>query len=556
MNCNFFAISKDFSLPIGSVTQTFAILAKRGVGKTYTGSVMAEEMLSQHQQIVVLDPTGAWHGLRSSANGGAPGYRIVVIGGENADIPLEEAAGELIAQAIVENGFSAIIDLSVLRKAAVRRFVTPFLETLYRLNRKPLHLFVDEADDICPQKPFGDEAAMVGALEDVVKRGRRKGIGCTLITQRPADLAKQVLTQVEVLISMRISHHLDIKAINAWVNVHADPEQAGDMLKSLPSLPVGTAWIWSPGWLNVFQKVQIRKRHTYDSSATPEVGGEGVSNANRVTSIVDIKTLGAQILAMKDRIKADDPRELKRRIRELEAAMSKRQTPPAPTAIPAAVLDQVERVRTELLHLAGSMESIHVVLDAFGQNAAPPNEASLPTIEEVQSIFSSKAPSCAQVSRSFQTMKSGGIKRMLTALAQSTSDNQMMNTKQLGLRAGMSSKSGTFSTYLATMRSNGWIDGDGSGMYITIEGRKAIGKVEALPEGRDLGRYWINFLGGGAGRMLEVLIEAHPKSLSKEELGERANLSPASGTFSTYLSKLRKLQVVEGRDLRASDDLV
>ena len=38
-------ISNDLSLPIEAVTQTFAILAKRRVGKTYTASVIAEEFV-------------------------------------------------------------------------------------------------------------------------------------------------------------------------------------------------------------------------------------------------------------------------------------------------------------------------------------------------------------------------------------------------------------------------------------------------------------------------------------------------------------------------------
>src|SRR6266571_1279755 len=85
-------ISEDISLPTDAVTQTFAILAKRGTGKTYTASVLAEEMLKASQQIVALDPTGAWWGLRS-------GYKVVIFGGEHADVPLEESAGEVVAQA-------------------------------------------------------------------------------------------------------------------------------------------------------------------------------------------------------------------------------------------------------------------------------------------------------------------------------------------------------------------------------------------------------------------------------------------------------------------------
>jgi len=49
-------IASDLSLPIEAVTQTFAILAKRGVGKTYTASVMAEEMLKSNLHVVIVDP--------------------------------------------------------------------------------------------------------------------------------------------------------------------------------------------------------------------------------------------------------------------------------------------------------------------------------------------------------------------------------------------------------------------------------------------------------------------------------------------------------------------
>jgi hypothetical protein len=51
--------------------------------------------------------------------------------------------------------------------------------------------------------------------------------------------------------------------------------------------------------------------------------------------------------------------------------------------------------------------------------------------------------------------------------------------------------------------------------------------------------------------------EAYPGTLTNAEAGERANLSHQSGTFSTYLSRLRTLELVTGRggELKASDDL-
>lgn len=305
----------DFSLPIDLVTQTIAILAKKGAGKSYTASVMVEGLLDAGQVPVIVDPTGAWWGLKSSADGKSEAYPMVVFGGEHADLPLEENAGEATARAIVEQRFPAIIDLSLFRKGQVKRFITPFLETIYRLNRLPLMLVVDEADDICPQKPFGDEAQMVGALEDVVKRGRKKGIGCTLITQRPADLAKQVLTQCEMLVAMRVSHPLDIKAVMEWVNVHADKQMADVMVASLPGLPIGTAWFWSPGWGDVFARVEVARRRTFDSGATPKAGEQAI--VPKKMAQPDLVKIGGEIMASVERAKDNDPRELKKKIASL-----------------------------------------------------------------------------------------------------------------------------------------------------------------------------------------------------------------------------------------------
>lgn len=131
-------IAEGFGLPLEFVTQTQAILAKKRVGKSYTASVQAEELLKAKQQIVAIDPTGAWWGLKSSADGKSAGFPITVFGGEHADVPLEETAGETIAQALVENRFSAILDLTLFRKGQINRFMAPFLEALYRLNREAM----------------------------------------------------------------------------------------------------------------------------------------------------------------------------------------------------------------------------------------------------------------------------------------------------------------------------------------------------------------------------------------------------------------------------------
>jgi hypothetical protein len=567
-------ISDNLKLPLEAVTQTFAILAKRGVGKTYTGAVMVEEMLAAKQQVVVADPIGVWWGLRSSADGKGDGFPIVVFGGEHADVPLEEHSGEVIAGAIVENGFSAILDLSLLRKGAQVRFMTAFAEALYRLNRKPLHLAVDEADAFAPQRPMKGEERLLGSFEDIVRRGRARGLGVTLITQRAAVLNKNVLTQIEVLIVLRTISPQDREAIETWTVVHGTPKQLEQLSESLASLPIGTAWFWSPGWLDVFKKVEVRQRITFDSSSTPKVGEK--VRAPKQIAAVDLDQLGAQIKATAEKQKENDPRELKAEIGKLRAEISRLQK-----ATPAAG-EKIRQVpvlsKSDQKLMADCVEALSDVIQAcqetvdevrrFVTNSRPQHllqliqkfsthdrgKSPLAPRAALASVSHLRADKVQIMSPSIPTANnseiSGGLRRMMIALAQRPG----LNKRQLGVRAGLSSTSGTFGTYLGRLRSNGWVDGAGDSLSLTESGSAALGSYDPLPEGAELLNYWLAELGqSGAGRMLRTLAEVYPQGLTKEQLGERAEISCTSGTFGTYLGKLRTLELVEGRgEIRAT----
>lgn len=146
------AAGGTFPLPLEAVTETFAILAKRGSGKTSTAVVLAEEMLGAGQHVIVVDPPGVWWGLRADRDGTAGGLPVIIIGGDHADLPLTDTAGAALARLLVEERQSAVLDLSELSKSASRRLIPDFLETLYRVNREPLHLILDEADLLAPQR--------------------------------------------------------------------------------------------------------------------------------------------------------------------------------------------------------------------------------------------------------------------------------------------------------------------------------------------------------------------------------------------------------------------
>lgn len=549
----------DFRLPLDLVTQTCAILAKKGAGKSYTGMVAAEELLAAGQPIIVLDPTGAWFGLKSSADGKAAGYPVVVFGGDHADVPLEPGAGEVLARAIVERRFSAILDLSLLRKGESVRFVTAFLETLYRMNREPVHLFVDEADDIAPQKPYGQDALALGAIEDVVKRGRKKGIGCTLITQRPADLAKQVLTQCELLVAMRIVHHLDIKAIHEWVRVHADPATAKTMIESLPSLPIGTAWFWSPGWGDIFERVAVRRRHTFDSSATPKAGQKAI--APKVLAGVDIAALGAEIQATVEKIAAEDPKALKAKIRELEQQLR------TPAAKAAPVIDQaaIERVVREtreksmrhiapLLRTALNIKKEQESLEAALQSLAALMEAppSTPRIAQTSTPRAAATPPPAvknapdSITNSTTAELDKPSRRILDALAWwKTVAVDQPTTAQVGAVAGYAPNGGSFSTYLSRLSSRGLIERIAGCVRLLPEGDHLAIWPSTPPTLADLHERIRSILDGPGLKIIDAVIAHHGAPVRTEDVARIAGYEPTGGSFSTYLSRLSSLGLID-----------
>ncbi len=159
-------ISPVQSLPREAVTWVLAFLAKRGAGKTYSASVLAEEMLKAGIPIVVIDGMGIWWGLRVSKDGKSNGLPIVVFGGEHQDLPLIPDKAQQMARAIVESNISCVLDLSGFSKSQMKKIVPTFLDELYKINRMERHVFMEEADMFAPQRTIGPEDAICqGAVQ-------------------------------------------------------------------------------------------------------------------------------------------------------------------------------------------------------------------------------------------------------------------------------------------------------------------------------------------------------------------------------------------------------
>lgn len=592
-------VSDSLSLPANAVTQKIAFIGRTGSGKTYGAGKMVECMLDAEIQVVILDPVGVWYGLRLLADGKSPGYPIPVFGGLKGDIPLEPTGGALVADLIVDRGISIVLDVSQFESDADKaRFATDFASRFFfRKKAAPsaVHLVIEECQEFIPQNPMKGEERMLHAFQRMWKLGRNFGIGGSLITQRPQEVSKKALNQTEAPFVFQMTGPQERKAIELWLSEKGiDPGLADE----LPSLKIGQCHVWSPQWLKISEKIHIGTKKTFNSSSTP---GSVGSTRKQELAPIDLANLQEKMKETIERAKADDPRALRAEIARLKAVK--------PVTVPSAHGRDVasDRYIKKLVTLLQETMKIIATINAvnFKDTGLTPDQIeqalkvaaaqigkqmeqklkeserglvalqkeATRLVEKIKALTGEDmevsvsiahnepftalpAPQRASVSSngtSSGSIGNSGLRRMMIALAQRPG----LNKRQLGVRAGMSSGSGTFGTYMGKLRSNGWLSDNGSGFELTAEGLKALGPYEPLPEGRDLLAYWLSELGNsGASRILRVLSESYPDSLGKEELGRKADISSASGTFGTYLGKLRSLELIEGRgELRASEEL-
>jgi hypothetical protein len=578
-------IAEDLSLPVDVVTQTVAILAKRRAGKSYTMRRLVEQLAHAGQQVVLVDPKGDQWGVRSAADGKAPGLPIVILGGERADVPLEAGAGEVVAKLVVEERVSALLDLSLFRKHEVATFMTGFLEALYRLKareqfRTPLMLVIDEADAIAPQKPQKGEERMLGAAEDIVRRGGQRGIGCVLVTQRSAVLNKNVLTQAQILVVLRTIAPQDLLAMKAWVDVHGTDEEGAELMDSLPSLPVGDAWFWSPGWPTVdgiFKRVHVLPIETFDSGATPKPGES--RKEPKAVADVDLEALKRQMSATIEKAKADDPRELRKQIAELkrqvESGLNSPRIHSEPKVVEKFVLKDGQLARAE--KLVAQLDTVadrfstfendlrvtaKEIRDAIRQTHNPTTTA---TTARPSPHARREAPALPQASGSRPARVvppsngNGNLgkaeRAILAVLAQHPEGCQ---SGKLTLLTGYR-YSGSFKNSLSALPTAGYIEGQNTGiMRITDGGAAALGAFDPLPSGAALGEFWLSHPSfGKAERLILEQLLAHPDGLSAADLCSLTNYE-YSGSFKNSLSALRTAGVIVGKNtevMRASDEL-
>lgn len=255
-----------------------AFIGKTGSGKTYAARGEVEDILDQGSQVIIIDPTGAWPGIRCTPNGKPSKYKIPIFGGAHGDKPLTPDMAPNLGRLAGTTDTSMILDLSgiSLELEDQREIVYQFLRNLYRTNRKPIHLIIDEADEFAPQELDKETKPLRTLVARIMARGRSLGFRCTLITQRPAKIDKNSISQIESMAVLRVTAPQDRKAVVDWFSDKGGSDRK-EILDGLGSLKTGEGWVFT-GLDGTYQHRNFRLIRTYDTSSTP-VDDEGHAKA-------------------------------------------------------------------------------------------------------------------------------------------------------------------------------------------------------------------------------------------------------------------------------------
>lgn len=555
-------------LPDAYLEEDIAVLGRKGGGKTYTSKGIVERLLDMQRRVLILDPLGVWAGLRTAADGKGPGYPVAIFGGVHGDLPLELAAAVPMAEVIASNNVPAVLDISDLSKTAQQSFLLAFLRELRRVNKDALTIVLEEADVFAPQNPMGDDSkALHAEIDWIARRGRFRGFRLITITQRPARLSKDVLTQAATLVMHRLPAPQDRDAAKAWIDGNGDRDQAKEVFDTLARLPVGEAWVWSTVD-NELCRQRFPKIKTLDTSATPKAGEARIEQ--KTLAQVDIGPIEAAMAAARDQEKqASQKTDGKgKTIATLNGVKE-----PDPAALAAAERAGYERGQSEAAGVwlrRGIEAAVHrfkSTVEDFNTAAVAQEELAhwkimgaiaedvgLPAGEPARMAKPSPAAPPKPKPMSDGSLDGAAIK-LLAAIAR----YDAISWDNACIVAGMLSGNGYFYKGKKMLVEGGFVCERDGLVALTDEGSE---KAEGLPREpltlADIVATWSGKVTAPGGPMLQHLAKHRRKTITTEELSEAIGAKPGNGYWYKGVKAIRNPGLIEddrGKSFRLSEFL-
>lgn len=576
-------------VPPQILNQHTIVLGKTRSGKSSTMRLLIEGLLDEQKPVCIIDPKGDWWGLKSSASGKRAGYPVIIFGGDRADVPINAHSGGYVAELVATGNRPCIIDLGGWTVSDRTQFFVGFAAALFRHTRGPRWLCIDEVHNFCPQGKVQDPQAgmMLHWANRLASEGAGKGITLISASQRPQKVHKDFVTSNETLIAMRVIHPLDRAAIKDWIDGCDDPDKGKEVLTTLASMKRGEGWVWSPEISFGPKRIQFPLFNTFDSFKAPssEVAAKLTGWAE-----VDLDEVKAKLVEVVEEAKANDPKILKARIRELESMIE--QIPNDLT--PKITAEELSLMRGEGYregYAQGSHQSAVVtarkVKDALityggrlikhreqiaaavaddgaytglladldeieaqlyktnpGMPKPEPSAENSPPRQPPAKRDAPVVPRLPSSARDDDGALPGPHQRILDSVAFWIAVKvQAPSRVQVAFMAGYR-PTGTYDVYLSRMKSGGLIYYAVPGsISLTEQGWKLARWPDNRPTPRDIQARILPLLDGPHTKIMTKLFAIGQRSISREELAAACDYKQ-TGTWDVYLSRLKSVGLI------------
>lgn len=144
---------------------------------------------------------------------------------------------------LLRPGRAAVIDMTgilpELQAMVVARLLTEIFEARKRRMVSPGMVVVEEAHNYIPERGTGN-AASTNIIRTIAAEGRKFGLGLMVISQRPARVDKNVISQCNTQIIMRVTNPNDLKALSKGLE-----GMTSELEEEIKRLPPGVAMLVS-----------------------------------------------------------------------------------------------------------------------------------------------------------------------------------------------------------------------------------------------------------------------------------------------------------------------
>lgn len=215
------------------ISNVLFITGKRGSGKSFTAGVMMEEFHRLGLQFVCFDALDAHGGLDQLP-------RVESIKpGEGQSIDMKSLVDRLKT-----TDKSLVIKMGGLSLTKQQELIGDYCEALIEARLgKGLHTIFEECQDFVPQvgRPISFDP-----IVRLCKLGRALGYGATLVSQRPAGVNKEALSQASVYLVHNVINNRDLKTLDEQLSFGTDKRLIKKILSGIASAKKGECVAYAP----------------------------------------------------------------------------------------------------------------------------------------------------------------------------------------------------------------------------------------------------------------------------------------------------------------------